>query len=104
MGRYKVSVILRVVVAIFLILALGNYPYGFYTLLRWFVTITALYTGYLFSKVGGHGWAWVLFITAVLFNPLAPVYMDKSTWHVVDILVAGIFLFSLSRKEIKDAD
>jgi len=104
MVSYRISLVFRVVATIFLILALGNYPYGFYTLLRWIVTITSLYTGYLFSKVGNHGWAWVLFITAVLFNPLVPVYMDKSTWHVVDILVAGIFLFSLSRKEIKDAD
>jgi hypothetical protein len=34
-------------------------------------------------------------VIAILFNPIAPVYLDKGTWVVIDLIVAALFLISI---------
>ncbi len=73
----------------------GVWPYGYYILLRWVVAGTALFvlwTAYELKKIA---WLWIMGITALLFNPIAPIHLDKDTWVVLDFIVAGIFLASI---------
>lgn len=77
-----------------LFLSIANLPIGFYTFLRIVVTIGAvLIVSKEYEK--GINLEVILFgITAILFNPLIPVYLiDKSIWIPIDIMTGGLFLF-----------
>ena len=97
-NEYRVSLMLRLISLVFLLLAIGNHPSSYYTFLRWIVAGSSLYSGWVLSKLKLSNWAWVLFIVGILFNPIIPVYLNRSTWQVIDIIVAIIFLISLSIK------
>ncbi|MDQ3089791.1 MAG: hypothetical protein M3Q24_01385 [bacterium] len=85
----------KILAIIFLLLALGMHPYGFYQLLRWVITATALHSAYLAYLAKKNLWMWVFGIMAVLFNPIAPFYLDRSTWCLLDVLGALVFIISL---------
>jgi len=71
------------------------WPYGYYTLLRWVITITASFVAYTANQLNRSGWMWAFVIVALLFNPIAPVHLDRETWVVIDLIVAAIFLISI---------
>lgn len=75
--------------------------YWIYQILRWVVTITAIVFAFGFYK--NCQWKFVLCcIIAVLFNPIAPIYLKKSVWAYVDIITAGLFLIiGFYKKNIK---
>ncbi len=75
--------------------AIAEWPYGYYTLLRWITCITSiLITFKAFEK--NIDWAKVVFIvSAILFNPLAPIYLSRSIWIPLDIITAIFFIFAL---------
>lgn len=60
-----------------LFLALGYHPYSYYIILRWVVLGSFFYSGWVFSKLKKHNWAWFFFIAGVLFNPIIPVYFNR---------------------------
>lgn len=78
-----------------LVWALDTHPYSYYTLLRWVVCAVAAFAAYIAHSELKTGWVWVLGILAILFNPIIPVYLDRQTWAVIDILGATILLASL---------
>ncbi len=75
--------------------ALAEWPYGYYTILRWITCITSiLVVLQAFEK--NIDWAKVVFIViAILFNPLAPIYLSRSTWIPLDIVTAIFFIFAI---------
>ena len=75
--------------------AIAEWPYGYYTILRWITCITSiLVVLQAFEK--NIDWAKVVFIViAILFNPLTPIYLSRSTWIPLDIITAILFIFSL---------
>lgn len=81
-----------VAASVLLIVALGQHPYGYYTLLRWAVTVAALVVAW----AAWTGWpqllAWPFVGVAILFNPLAPVYLDRHTWRPIDIACSVAFV------------
>ena len=83
------------VAAILLLVALGNHPYGYYTFVRWAVSIAAMFLAVFAHKQKRHAITWLFVGVAILFNPIAPVYLQRSTWHVLDVLTALIFIGSL---------
>jgi hypothetical protein len=88
------------VAGIFLLGALGSWPYAYYQLLRWIVCGAAAYTVYLgletdHNGIDGIGWL-MMVIIAILFNPIAPIYFPKETWSVLDLIAAVIFFASAS--------
>ena len=95
---YQISRFLRLISGVLLFLALGYRPYFYYTILRWVVMGTSLYSGWVFSKLKMSNWAWTFFIISILFNPIIPVYLNKSIWQLIDLLVGGVIMFSLSIK------
>ena len=70
------------------------WPYSYYQLLRWFVLIAAGYTAYLAFKTDHISKGWLMVATAVLFNPIAPIYLSKGTWSLADLVAAIIFFAS----------
>lgn len=79
-----------------LLLAIPTFwPYGYFIILRWVVTGVALYLAYSAYEGGKMGWTWTMGIIAVLFNPIAPIYLTKDVWIAIDIIAALIFLSSI---------
>jgi hypothetical protein len=93
----KASVILRLISGILLLLAIGSHPYSYYTLLRWIVSGTSFFTAWTFSMNEKRSWTWTFSIIGILFNPIAPVYLDKSTWQLIDVVTSLLFFASLKR-------
>jgi hypothetical protein len=84
---------LLLIPAALLIIAILPLPYGYYTLLRLVVTIGAsavAWLDYQETKTAGP-WVLVFGMTALLFNPLIPVYLSRNSWFFLDIAAAAIF-------------
>ena len=77
-----------------LFFALGDQPYGYFTVLRWVVTIAAAISAYVGFKAANVFAAWVFVAMAVLFNPIAPVFLERSTWQTMDMLAAVILIYA----------
>jgi len=75
--------------------AIVEWPYGYYTFLRWITCIASiLVTFQAFEK--NVDWAKIVFIIiAILFNPLVPIYLSRSTWIPLDIITAILFIFAI---------
>lgn len=83
--------------ALLLIIALGEHQYGYYTFLRWAVCATAVWTVVCIARAeapSGLKGTLILICTAIalLFNPLTPIYLERSTWAIWDTLVAVVFI------------
>jgi len=82
---------------IFLLLAVsGRWPYGFYTLLRLVVCVSAVYLVFQANELKKTAWIWLMGGTALLFNPLIPVRLGRSDWQVFDLMAAVVFGVSLA--------
>ncbi len=84
-----------IIASILLLLTFFSLPYGYYTFLRIAVTGAAIYYSYylyqqnLTEKMSF--WFWGLIVVIILFNPLFPIYLNKATWGILDILTAMFF-------------
>ncbi len=87
--------IASVMSAVMLLLAIPDLPYGYYTLLRWVVTASAIFLFWVAYKLERKFWLFSMGIVALLFNPIAPIYFDKETWVIIDFIVAILFLISI---------
>ena len=82
----------RWVIAGLLAVALFDLPYGYYTFLRLIVCVSAAYFSYIGfeNEQGITKYIWIG--VAILFNPLIPIYLDRSMWAVLDIVTAVLYL------------
>lgn len=88
---------LFIIPAVFLLIGLADLPIGYYTFLRIVVFIAScllsLKTYNEKNKLSL--WTIIFAFTAILFNPLIPVYLyDKEIWSILDIIVAVIFIIN----------
>lgn len=91
------------IAVIMLLLAVGDWPYGYFILLRWVVTASAAFLVWFNHSTSRTKWTVAFAVIALLFNPIAPVHLDKESWVVIDIIVAVIFVISslvIKRKHI----
>ncbi len=94
----KANKTLSLIAGIMLLLAVPSiWPYGFYQFLRWIVSVSAVFNAYQTYKINLKGWSVVMIVVAILFNPIAPIYLDKGVWVLIDVVVA-ITMFVLSQK------
>lgn len=75
-----------------LILAIFSWPYGYYVILRWLISLSAGYLAYRFYKKQ-NSMRYVFVLILLLFNPIYPVYLTKQIWVVLDLVVSMVFLF-----------
>lgn len=81
--------------AVLLLAAVGAHPYAYYTFLRWAVFLAAVIVAWVAWGSRLRAATWVFLGIAVLFNPVAPVYLDRSSWQLIDVTCAGLFALSL---------
>ncbi len=88
------------VVAIALLLALAPLPIGYYTFLRILVTISSIFIIAKELKIGLTIWSILFGISAIIFNPIIPIYLyQKSLWMPIDIVAAMLFLSYSFKKQ-----
>jgi hypothetical protein len=82
--------------AALLVSALDPWPYGYYTLLRFVVSIAAVWLAFLtYRRDKGVGsWSVVFASAAILFNPVIPVDVPRDIW-IVYVATAALFLVHL---------
>lgn len=88
------------IVAIALLLALAPLPIGYYNFLRILVTISSIFIIARELKTEMTIWFILFGITAIVFNPIIPIYLyQKSLWMPIDIMAALLFLsYSLKKQ------
>lgn len=75
-----------------LLVGLAPMPYAFYSLVRLTVCLTAALAA--FNDYNSGHQKWVIFAgIAVLFNPLLPIYLNRSIWIVIDLATIGLFFW-----------
>jgi hypothetical protein len=78
--------------AMLLFVALGRHPYGYYTFLRWAICAAGIVVAWVAWHSLAQWITWPFVAIAILFNPLVPVYLQRSTWRPIDILCGLAFL------------
>ncbi len=70
-------------------------PHGYYTLLRLVIFITSVIIAIAAFKFKKKAWSITVGLIAFLFNPIVPVYLNKSTWKLIDLAVVVLFIILL---------
>ena len=104
--------IIGFVLSVLYFVAIEDLPYGYYNFLRIASLVLIPIYVYRYLCVSDFNRA-INFVTVsslivlILFNPIAPVYMDKETWSAIDT-ISGLFfatsnvvIFLLNLKDTK---
>lgn len=78
--------------ALLLFASTGRHPYGFYMVLRFVITVGAVYWAWRVYQVKLRAWTWVFVAIALLLNPFFPIRMQRTQWQPID-LGLGVLLF-----------
>ena len=70
-------------------------PYGYYIILRWICCSIFAYLSVQAHSRNKQGLLWVLGITALLYNPIFRVYLNRELWSIINVVTIGIALFSV---------
>lgn len=87
---------LRPATIVMLLLAFAPMPIGYYRLLRIVVCVLAAYCAYAAT---GARWRWTWAVTAVVFNPILPLYFGRDIWRLLDALAIAVVIGSLARED-----
>ena len=78
--------------ATFMLVALERHPYRFYQDLRLATLLLSLILIWCLVVSGWRWWPGAVAAIAVLFNPVAPFHMSRSTWHPINLSAALVFI------------
>lgn len=91
---------LCIISGVLLLLAIPTWwPSDFYILLRWAIFISSIIVAYGFYKSKIMAWTFIFGAVAFLFNPIAPMYLGKSTWVIFDFIGAVLFFLAAYSKK-----
>lgn len=90
---------IKIVCSIMLFIALFNNPYSYYQILKWVTTISFVYLANHYFKSNMENFCWMFIALAVLYNPIAPISFERSTWEIVNILTIFVLVYSFRNKE-----
>ena len=76
------------------------WPYDFYIILRWIIFLSSAYFALQLYNSKHRMLSLVFLAIFFIFNPLYPVYLEKSLWIIID-LVSAIIFFMASLSKIK---
>lgn len=88
---------LSLVIAGACVVALADWPYGYYQLLRLAVTGYAGWIAWIMLEDRRQAFAWLFGLLAVLYNPIVKIPLDRETWTVVNLATALIVMIELMR-------
>ena len=83
---------LRVLAIVLVLGALASFPFVYYQLMNWVVVVAALVTAYQAHQHKLEFVMWLFVALAIIFNPLAPLYLRQDVWRVADIIAAMFFV------------
>lgn len=96
---------IKIISIISIILLLIGIPtgwaYGYYIFLRWAIFISSVIITYKFYEQKRITWVFIFAVLAILFNPIAPIYLEKSTWILIDFISSVLFYIVGFTKFIK---
>ncbi len=81
--------------------AMFTFPYAFYQFMNWAVAGAALIIVWQSYKMQKSLSMWLFALVAVVFNPIAPIYLGAFAWQIADIVVVVLFLISFFCNERK---
>ncbi len=87
---------LKVFAIVLLLGALTNIPYAaYFQIMNWVTALAAVQVAYRGYR-DGKSWAtWLFGAVAILFNPIAPIYLRNDIWQIADVVVAVLMLASI---------
>ena len=89
---------IKLILSALFLLCLAHMPYGFYSLIRFVAMIAFAIYAYVYYGKKNNKLAIIFVSLAILFQPLLPIYLGRTLWNIVDVIVA-IFLVVLYFKE-----
>ena len=99
----KYKNIVSIISIVILLLAIPPiWPYGYYILLRWVVTASAIFLVWIAYNLKKTFWLFLMGIIALLFNPIVPIHLNKETWVIIDLIVATLFFVSIFKIKAKN--
>jgi hypothetical protein len=81
-----------------LLAVVSSWPYGLYVLLRCVVCGSTAFLAWLSAQMGWGKWAWILGITAVIFNPVVPFAFGRPLWAVLDVACALVLIIWFTQR------
>ncbi len=80
--------------AVALVVAVLPLPYDYYSFLRCIVTAFAGFFAYAEydRKSALTGWAIAFICLGLLFNPIIPIHLGRSSWFFLDLIAAAAFV------------
>jgi hypothetical protein len=70
----------------------NDLPSEYYLVLRFLVCVVCIYAAYIAYSFKRIGWTATTLIIALIFNPFIKLYFSMALWHIIDVIVAIIFL------------
>lgn len=90
---------LSIFCGILLLIAIPTgWPYDFYIFLRWIIFVASIYLAYILYKSKHTPWTFIFSGIAFLFNPLVPIYLNKTSWVSIDFIASMIFFYASTVK------
>lgn len=93
------------VAGIIALVGMGELPIGYYTFLRWVLSIAAVALAVVAAQYRQFGWLGLAVPVFALWFPPFQVFFDKSVWVVLD-LIAGVGLILagalLTKPEVRE--
>lgn len=95
MNKHSIFLFFLIPSIILIIAPIISFPYGFYTLLRLIVCITAsLIIFYNYKGAGGINKISIIFsFILILYNPIIPIYLSREVWMPINFIIAAIYLY-----------
>jgi curved DNA-binding protein CbpA len=72
--------------------AVYRHSYTFHTLLRWVCCPILAYSAVSAHQSKRVAWTWIFGVLAVLYNPIFPVHLNRTTWIGVNWFTAALML------------
>ena len=83
----QIALVASAVSVVMLLIALGRLNYSYYQLLRVVICLSSVFLAWYYIQFRKRSKGWLFIVTSIIFNPLAPIYINKTTWQVIDIIV-----------------
>ena len=80
--------IFALIVASMLLMAVGNWPYGYFQFVRFATCAFSIAIVYRPDRIDAGGWLLFAVLGCILFNPIIPVRMGKGNWADLNIVFA----------------
>lgn len=87
-----------------LVAAIVDLPYGYYSFLRIVVFVFSSYCAYQLRMIYKKkvNYYTLPILIALLYNPIVRIYLDKSTWSVINLITIIIIWYPYLFKEFRN--